>query len=291
MQALNDSDSDSDGNYQQAPGPVLYRLRADGRQVPLTEGHGMNLAHRKGLIQEVVVSPRRVPQTLAEHNSPFATHNSSQPESVILHSIELPQVQLGDREVADSAPQDGGSEQTTRRGVPQNLDLPVHPSLLHLQQQQMQQSLQPHILTSSGTHSMPLGDSASQRGVSRINSLNSLSSEYLKASEREASNQAAAAAAMHAQQSSGMTQWGLPRGSVAFPGNPGDTSRSQSAQISHFSQAPGQPYGSHGLGFPRGPFMGGASLHNSAPLAMGQPGFRHLQLVSDPAVLCDTMLP
>lgn len=94
LQALNGSDSDSDNNYQQGPAPTLYRMRADGRQVPLTEGHGMDLAYRKGLIQEVVVSPRKVSESAVKPDSPFGTQSSSQPENVILYSVELPQVQI-----------------------------------------------------------------------------------------------------------------------------------------------------------------------------------------------------
>ena len=255
---------------------MLYRLRADGRQVPLTEGHGMNLAHRKGLIQEVVVSPNRVPQALAGANSLFGTQTTSQPENVVLHSVELPQVQLGDREVADSAPEDVDPEQQTRQRVPQTLDLPAHPALLHLQQQHMQ----PHLLTNSGTHSAPLGDVASQQAVSRINSLSSLSSEYLRASERELSNHAAAAAALQAQHSSTMPQWGLPQGGVALSGNPLDPNRSHSAHMGYTNQAMVHPHGAHGSG-PRSALLTSPTVHHSAPLGTGQPGFRRMPLVSD----------
>ena len=259
---------------------MLYRLRADGRQVPLTEGHGMNLAHRKGLIQEVVVSPKRVPQALAEANSLFGTQTTSQPENVVLHSVELPQVQLGDREVADPAPEDGDPEQQTRQRVPQTLDLPAHPALLHLQQQRMQ----PHLLTNSGTHSAPLGDVASQQAVSRINSLSSLSSENLRASELELSNHAAAA--LQAQHASTMPQWGLPQGGVALSGNPLDPNRSHSAHLGYTNQAILHPHGAHGS-LPRSALLTSPAVHHSAPLGTGQPGFRRMPLVSHSTYLRD----
>lgn len=185
--------------------------------------------------------------------------------------LTWPQVQLGDREVADSAPEDGEPEQRTQRGGPQSLELPAHPSLLHLQQHQMQQSMQPHLVNSSEMHSAPLSNSANLRGVSRINSLGSLSSEYLRASERESSNQA--------QHSAGMTYWGAPQGGVASTGNPGDSSRGYSAPMGHMGQSAGQPHGSYGAGLPRGNLLGGPPMHSSAPLGTAPSDTRRMPLV------------
>ena len=245
----------------------------------------MNLAHPKGIMQEVVVFSRRPPQALADPSSVFGAQSISQPESVVLHSVELPQVQLGDREDAESFPENGDTKQKTRQGVSQTLDLPAHPALLHLQQQRLQQSLQPHILTSSGAHSAPLNDAASQRAVSRINSLSSLSSEYLRASKREGSSQAATAAALQAQQSSSMSQWGLPHGSVALSGNPVDYNRSHSAHMAHMHQATGQPHGAHAFKA-RVVLPSSPTMHNSALLATGQPDCVRKPLVGNAAWLC-----
>lgn len=278
VQALNGSDSDSDNNYQQGPAPVLYRMRADGRQVPLTEGHGMNLAYRKGLMQEIIVSPKKATASSIEPNSAFGTHSSSQPESVMLHSVELPQVQLGDREVADSAPEDADQEQKATQHGPHTPALSANPSLLHLQQHQMQQALQPHLVTSSSTHSAPLNNAPHQQGMNRINSLSSLSSEYLRAREHKASN--SAAAAEHAQHSAGMAEWGVPPGSIASSGHPGNSSRSYSAHLGHMGQSGGQPHGPVGTGLPTGAVVGGPQVHNSAPLsyadARGMPLVKHV---------------
>ena len=278
VQALNASDSDSDGPYQPAPGPVLYRLRADGRRVPITEGHGVNLAQRKGLMQEVTVSPRKVSQTHSDANPAFPAQSSSQPESVLLHSVELPQVQLGDPEVADSTPEGeaeaGGPSKGPQMGLPYSLqNLQAHPSLLQLQQrQQSQQPLprtrdsQTHLHPSSGTHSAPLSGRPPHQASSaaHLSSLSSLSSEYLKASERESSSQAAAAALATQQASS----WGLntPHASNPAPGSGVESAASKAQHAAHMGHV-GQAPGSHGAGLPRGPFGSAPGMqHNSAPL-------------------------
>ena len=131
---------------------MLYRLRADGRKVPITDGHGMDMARRKGLIQEVEVSPKRGGRSATK--SAFGEPHSTQPETVALHSVELPQVQLGDREIADSPPEMAGDAEAGGVGgkAAKPFNLHTNPSLLQLQQQQQQrqQSQTDKLMTQCG---------------------------------------------------------------------------------------------------------------------------------------------
>lgn len=152
LQGLTQSDSDSSQEaLGQEDAPVLYRLRADGRKVPITEGHGVDLARRKGLIQEVVVSPKRASQGRAGATSAFGEPQTTQPETVALHSVELPQVQLGDREIADSVPQ-AAADAAGCGGKPlKPLSLQSNASQLQQQQQrQRQQSQTDKLMTQCG---------------------------------------------------------------------------------------------------------------------------------------------
>ena len=125
---------------------MLYRLRADGRKVPITDGHGMDLARRKGLVQEVEVSPKRGGRSAT--TSAFGDPQTTQPETVALHSVELPQLQLGDREIADSpAEKAGDAEAAAANSVvggkaAKPVNLHTNLSLLQLQQQQQHQQQQ-----------------------------------------------------------------------------------------------------------------------------------------------------
>ena len=236
----------------------------------------MNLAQRKGLMQEVIVSPRKASQTHSDANPAFPGQSSSQPESVLLHSVELPQVQLGDPEVADSTPEGeaeaGGPSKGAQMGLPYSLqNLQAHPSLLQLQQRQQSQQPLPHtrdsrshLHPSSGTHSAPLSGLPTHQASSaaHLSTLSSLSSEFLKASELESSSQAAAAA-LAAQQASG---WGLNPPHASNPMSGAESTASKTQHAAHMAQL-GQAHGMHGSGFPRGPFGSAPSLqHNSAPL-------------------------
>lgn len=137
VQGLTQSDSDSSQEaFPQEAAPVLYRLRADGRKVPITDGHGMDLARRKGLVQEVVVSPKRASQGQAGAKFVFGEPQTTQPETVALHSVELPQVQLGDREIADLVPQTAGDAAGVGGKLSRSLSL--HSNTSQLQQQQRQ---------------------------------------------------------------------------------------------------------------------------------------------------------
>ena len=143
LQGLPHSDSDSSQEaFTQDAEPVLYRLRADGRKVPITDGHGLDLARRKGLIQEVQVSPKKGGK--AGPKSAFGEPQTAQPETVALHSVELPQVQLGEREIADSPPEKAGDAEATRATAKPAKPINLHsnPSLLQLHHQQQQQQQQ-----------------------------------------------------------------------------------------------------------------------------------------------------
>lgn len=232
--ALTRSDSDSSSILgQDGPAPILYRLRADGRKVPITDGQGMDLARRKGLIQEVVVSPKRASKTLADANSAFGPQ-LSQPETVVLHSVELPQVQLGDREIADSPPEKVGDESAPHNGrdLPKPLDLRSHPSLLQLQQQQ-QQSQTNSLMTECGLEPRSNSETArpSSRGspdltgisqsmsMSRIGSMNRLAPEVATAGEMAGNRLGAATPSVIAvsQQPGYMHYWGSTNSSAPLP--------------------------------------------------------------------------
>ena len=151
LQGLPHSDSESSQEaFTQDADPVLYRLRADGRKVPITDGHGLDLARRKGLIQEVQVSPKKGGK--AGPKSAFGEPQTSQPETVALHSVELPQVQLGDREIADSPPEKAGDAEATRTSAKPAKPLNLHsnPSLFQLHPQQRQQSQTDKLMTQCG---------------------------------------------------------------------------------------------------------------------------------------------
>jgi len=226
---------------------VLYRLRADGRKVPITDGQGMDLARRKGLIQEVVVSPKRASRAPADANSAFDPQ-LSQPETVVLHSVELPQVQLGDREIADTPPEKAVDEGAAQDGgkLPKPLDLRSHPSLLQLQQQQQQQQSQTsRLLSECGLEPRSNSETVAQtsqgsadlaaisQSLSRISSMNRLTPDLVLAKEmagsRSGSQTPSASAA--AQQAGYMPYWGLTNSSAALPNQAmpvGATSRSSS---------------------------------------------------------------
>lgn len=98
----------------------------------------MDLARRKGLVQEVVVSPKRASQGQAGAKSVFGEPQTTQPETVALHSVELPQVQLGDREIADLVPQTAGDAPGV--GGKPSRSLSLHPNTSQLQQQRQSQT-------------------------------------------------------------------------------------------------------------------------------------------------------
>ncbi|DBA81301.1 TPA: Selenocysteine insertion sequence-binding protein 2 [Trebouxia sp. C0005] len=232
--ALTRSDSDSSSILgQDIPAPILYRLRADGRKVPITDGQGMDLARRKGLIQEVIVSPKRASKTLADANSAFGPQ-LSQPETVVLHSVELPQVQLGDREIADSPPEKAGDEAAPLRGVdlPKPLDLRSHPSLLQLQQQQQQPQTN-SLMTKCGLEprsnsetvwptsrgSPDLTGISQSMSMSRIGSMNRLAAEVATAGEMAGNRLGSAtpSVATASQQPGYMHYWGPTNNSALLP--------------------------------------------------------------------------
>ncbi|DBA75326.1 TPA: Selenocysteine insertion sequence-binding protein 2 [Trebouxia sp. C0004] len=226
--ALIRSDSDSSSILgQDGPTPILYRLRADGRKVPITDGQGMDLARRKGLIQEVVVSPKRASETLADANSAFSPQ-LSHPETVVLHSVELPQVQLGDREIADSPPEKAGDEAAPQNGrdLPKPLELRSHPSLLQLPQQQPQTN---SLMTECGLEPCSETVRPSSRGspdlggisqsMSRIGSMNRLPPEVATAREMAGNRLGSAtpSAAAVSQQPGYMHYWGSTNNSAPLP--------------------------------------------------------------------------
>jgi len=232
---LTRSDSDSSSILgQDGPAPVLYRLRADGRKVPITDGQGMDLARRKGLIQEVVVSPKRASKTLADANSAFGPQ-LSQPETVVLHSVELPQVQLGDREIADSPPEKAGDEAAPQNcgDLPKPLDLRAHPSVLQLQQQQQQQPQMNSLMTECGLEPRSNSETVrpSSRGspdlagispsmsMSRIGSMNRLVPEVATAREMAGNRLGSATPSVPAasQQPGYMHYWGSTNNSAPLP--------------------------------------------------------------------------
>ena len=233
VQALTRSDSDSSSILgPDGPAPILYRLRADGRKVPITDGQGMDLARRKGLIQEVV-SPKRASKTLADANSAFGAQ-LSQPETVVLHSVELPQVQLGDREIADSPPEKAGDEAAPQISgdPPELLDLRSHPSLLQLQQQQQQPQtntlmtecgLEPRsnseTVRPSSRGSPELAGISQSMSMSRIGSMNRLAAEVATAGEMAGNRLGSAAPSMVAasQQPGYMRYWGSTNNSAPLP--------------------------------------------------------------------------
>ena len=195
----------------------------------------MDLARRKGLIQEVVVSPKRASKTLADANSAFGPQ-LSQPETVVLHSVELPQVQLGDREIADSPPEKAGDESAPQNAgdLPKSLDLRTHPSLLQLQQQQQQQQLQTNSLMTecgleprtnsetvrpSSRGSPDLAGISQSMSMSRIGSMNRLAAEVATAGEMAGNRLGSATPSVAAasQQPGYMHYWGSANNSAPLP--------------------------------------------------------------------------
>lgn len=185
----------------------------------------MDLARRKGLIQEVVVSPKRASKALPDADSAFGPQ-LSQPETVVLHSVELPQVQLGDREIADSPPEKAGDESAPQTGgdLLKRLDLRSHPSLLQLQQQQQQQPQTNSLMTECGleprsnsetvrpsSRSSPdMAGISQSMSMSRIGSMNRLAAEVATAGEMAGNRLGSATPAVAAasQQPDYMHYWG-----------------------------------------------------------------------------------
>jgi hypothetical protein len=193
----------------------------------------MDLARRKGLIQEVVVSPKRASKTLADANSAFGPQ-LSQPETVVLHSVELPQVQLGDREIADSPPEKAGDESAPQNGgeLPKPLDLRSHPSLLQLQQQQQQPQtnslmtecgLEPRsnseTVRPSSRGSPDLAGISQSMSMSKIGSMNRLAAEVATAGEMAGNRLGSATPSVAAasQQPGYLHYWGSANNSAPLP--------------------------------------------------------------------------
>lgn len=194
----------------------------------------MDLARRKGLTQEVVVSPKRASQLLPDGTSAFGPQ-LSQPETVVLHSVGLPQVQLGDREIADSPPELAGDEVGLQEGeaVRKAFNLHSHPSLLRLLQQQQQQSQTNSLMSACGleprSNSEVVGHSsqASQEAgsithsssMSRIGSMNGLAPEVATAREMAGnpSGTLASSVPAAAQQPGYMQYWGPANHSAPLP--------------------------------------------------------------------------
>lgn len=274
LQALTRSDSESSQEaLAQEAAPVLYRLRADGRKVPITDGHGVELARRKGLIQEVEVSPKRASLGQNGASSAFGEPQTSQPETVVLHSVELPQVQLGDREIADSPPERVGDEEAVSNGgkLTKSFNLNSHPSLLQLQQQQQQQRQQSQtnkLMTQCGLE--PRSDSAHTARSSQ--SLNLSQAPHAMPDSSMNSFQPAASLAQEvagdraglgtASSSAGamlpgyMPWWGMTNSSAPLPN-----------QATPLAQA------SRSLPLRQNPAMG--NYIGGAPVPIGRPGIPH----------------
>ena len=259
VQALTRSDSDSSDNYTpDGPPPTLYRLRADGRKVPITEGHGMELARRKGLVQEVVVSPKQSAQSSADPASAFGAQ-LSQPETVVLHSVELPQVQLGDREMVDSPPEKAG-EHPHNGG---SLGAQSHPSLPPFQRHR-EQTATNSLITECGleprSHSESVLPSAraspEQNGAKQSPlSQHGLVPEFSQTSEMAGSRSGSVSAAAAPQQPGYAAYWGLTHGSAPLPNQ-------------------GMPLAPQGIRPFLAPNLGNANLLGLAPgAAFGQPGY------------------
>lgn len=281
LQGLPHSDSDSSQEaFTQDADPVLYRLRADGRKVPITDGHGLDLARRKGLIQEVQVSPRKGGKAGAQ--SAFGEPQTSQPETVALHSVELPQVQLGDREIADSPPEKVGDAEAIRATAKAAKPLSLHsnPSLLQLQQQQQQRQqsqtdklmtqcgLKPrddssdslrHTQTSSASQSFPImPEASSSHSMGRISSMSNFPLHASQLPPDMAGSRSASAAAASPTAALGppgyMPWWGATNSSAPLP-NQATALASRSLPLGHNPAV--------------GPYMGLSSVH--AGLAGVQP--------------------
>ena len=209
------SDSEASSTFGQE-GPILYRLRADGRKVPITDGQGMDLARRKGLIQEVVVSPKGASKSLANANSVFGPE-MSQPETVVLHSVELPQVQLGDREIADTPPEKAGNEDHAANGSHLPKSLESHPSLLQLQQEQSQ-AMTNRLMSECGLEPRSHSESVAQssrnspeiesisQSLSRISSLNGFPPDSALAREMAGTRSGSAVGGLFAQNGAAAVQ-------------------------------------------------------------------------------------
>ena len=276
MQELTRSDSDSsqEGLAQEAA-PVLYRLRADGRKVPITDGHGVELARRKGLIQEVEVSPKRASQGQARASSAFGNPQTTQPETVVLHSVELPQVQLGDREIADTPPEKAAEEATAKDGksLTKSLNLSSHPSLVQLQRQQQQerqQSQATNLMTECGleprSDSLPTARSSQSLSSSQVpqatpdlTSLNSSMTSFPPHPTQEmAGSRSGSLAAATAVPPGYMPWWGLTNSSAPLPNQA--TALAQASRSLPQQHSPSMGHYAAGipsrLGHPGAPFEG-----------------------------------
>ena len=278
LQGLAHSDSDSSQEaFAQEAEPVLYRLRADGRQVPITDGHGMDLARRKGLIQEVEVSPKRGGRSATK--SAFGAPQTTQPETVALHSIELPQVQLGDREIADSPPEKAGDAEAAGVGgnAAKPFNLHTNPTPLQQQQQQQQQQRQQcqtdKLLTECGLK--PQGDSShsprssqmlstpkafhsvpdsSNHSMGRINSMSNFLPHLTQVPDVAGNSSVAASSSASSLPPGYMPWWGMTNSSAPLPNQ---------------ATAQAQASGSLPLGHnpAMGPYLGGAPMPVGPPKA------------------------
>ena len=284
--AHSDSDSSQEAFAQEAE-PVLYRLRADGRQVPITDGHGMDLARRKGLIQEVEVSPKKGGRSATK--SAFGDPQTTQPETVALHSIELPQVQLGDREIADSPPEKAGDAEAAGVGgkAAKPFNLHTNPTLLQQQQQQQRQQSQTdklmtecglkpqddlsHSLRSSQMlstpkpfHSVP---DSSNHSMGRINSMSNFPPHLTQVPDVAGNSSAPVAASSSASSlpPGYMPWWGMTNSSAPLPNQ---------------ATAQAQASGSLPLGHnpAMGPYLGGAPMPVGPPKAQPE-GYRQVRHV------------
>ena len=275
LQALTRSDSESSQEaLAQEAAPVLYRLRADGRRVPITDGHGVELARRKGLIQEVEVSPKRASLGQNGASSAFGEPQTSQPETVVLHSVELPQIQLGDREIADSPPERVGDEEAVSNAgkLTKSLNLNSHPSLLLLQQQQQQQQRQQSqtnkLMTECGLE--PRSDSSHTTRSSQ--SLSSSQAPHVMPDSGMSSFQPVASPAQEvAGDRAGLVTASLSAGAMQPGYMPWCGMTNSSAPLPNQAAALAQASRSLSLG--QSPAMG--HYMAGAPVPLGRPGIPH----------------
>ena len=299
LQGLTHSDSDSSQEaFAQEAEPVLYRLRADGRKVPITDGHGMDLVRRKGLVQEVEVLPKRGAKSATK--TAFGDPQTTQPETVALHSVELPQVQLGDRELADLPSEKAGDAEAAGVGgkAAKPFNLHTKSSLLQ-QQQQRQQSQTDKLMTECGlkpvdhsSHSLrgsqrlsaskPFGamPDSSNHSMGRINSMSSFPSHSSQVPDIAGNSSASVATSSSASSlPPGYMQWyGMTNSSAPLPNQAtGQAQVSRSLPLGHNPAA--------------SPYLGGGPMPAGPPRAQpeGYGQVRQMRKTTAIAQLCPAL--